>query len=261
MFTELPVERRPAAARAAGFDAVESWWPFDRPVPGDAEVDRFVRSITDAGVSLVVLNFYAGDMPAGERGVLSDPARAREFTDNADVVAGIGERLGCRLFNALHGTRTGGTPEQQDELAVRSLRYAAEAVGRIGGQVLLEPLSGVPGYPLRTAAEAMALVERVRATGLDGRLGLLFDLYHLVVNEDDPRAALQRWSADIGHVQIADAPGRHEPGTGGIDFAEFFAQLDAVGYPGRIGLEYLPTGASADGFGWLQHVPAGGRAR
>ncbi|GAA0525175.1 hydroxypyruvate isomerase [Saccharopolyspora subtropica] len=253
LFTELDVLERPAAAKAAGFDKVEFWWPFPVAVPSDRDVDRFVRAITDAGVSLVGLNFFAGDMPAGDRGVLSDPDRAGEFADNVDVVVGIGERLGCRAFNALYGNRTDGVdPAAQDQVATESLIRAATAVSRIDGVVLIEPVSGMPAYPLKTAADALAVIDRVHAEGGVDNLRLLFDIYHLVVNGDDPDAVLDRHAGAIGHVQIADAPGRNEPGTGEIDFERYFDKLDAAGYAGNIGLEYKPSGASADSFHWIK---------
>src|SRR6185312_10277194 len=119
LLTELPLLERAAAAKAAGFDAVEFWWPFAGSVPSDAEVDAFARSITDAGVQLTGLNFNAGDMPAGDRGLVSWIGRESEFKDNIDVVAGIGERLGTKAFNALYGNRQDGQdPAAQDELAV-----------------------------------------------------------------------------------------------------------------------------------------------
>ncbi|KAA5833497.1 TIM barrel protein [Saccharopolyspora hirsuta] len=253
LFTELDVLDRPAAAKAAGFDAVEFWWPFPEAVPADRDVDRFVQAIEDAGVSLVGLNFFAGDMPAGDRGVLSNPDRAGEFADNVDVVVGIGERLGCRAFNALYGNRIDGVdPAAQDQVATESLVRASKAVSRIGGAVLIEPVSGMPAYPLKTAADAIAVIDRVRAAGGDDNLRLLFDIYHLVVNGDDPDAALDAYAKSVGHVQIADAPGRNEPGTGEIDFDRFFNRLDAAGYNGYVGLEYKPSGASADSFSWIK---------
>jgi len=249
LFTELDLLRRPAAARAAGFDAVEFWWPFAEPVPADAEVERFARAIEDAGVRLVGLNFHAGDMPAGERGVLSHPRRAREFAANLDVVADLGRRLGCRKFNALYGTRLDGvSAAEQDEVAAASLARAAEVVGGFGGAVLLEPVSGTPGYPLLTAADAAAVIERVGADNVR----LLFDVYHLVVNGDDPWAVLSERAGSIGHVQIADAPGRGAPGTGEIDFERFWPALAAAGYDGHVGLEYRPGGPSAGSFGWIR---------
>lgn len=251
LFTELELLDRPAAAKAAGFDAVEFWWPFAQPVPADSEVDRFVRAIEDAGVSLVGLNFFGGDLPSGERGVLSDPARTSEFTDNIDVAVGIGERSGCRAFNALYGNRIDGVdPGVQDDLATETLTRAAKATSTIGGVVLIEPISGVSSYPLKTAEEALAVIDRVHAEGVDN-LRLLFDIYHLVANGDDPDLVLEQHPETIGHVQVADVPGRGEPGSGEVDFAHYFDKLDAVGYTGHIGLEYKPTGATVDSFGWI----------
>ena len=123
LFTELPLLERPAAAKQAGFDAVEFWWPWPVAVPDDAEIDRFVAAVTDAGVQLIGLNFAAGDMPAGDRGLVSWPARSGEFRDNVDVTVGIGERLGCRAFNALYGNRVEGvSAAEQDELGRREPR-------------------------------------------------------------------------------------------------------------------------------------------
>ena len=129
LFTELPLLERPAAAKAAGFDAVEFWWPFAVAVPSDAEVDKFVSAVQDAGVALVGLNFFAGDMPAGDRGLVSWPARSAEFRDNIPVVAAIGERLGCTAFNALYGNRVdGASAAEQDDLAAENLTLAAQGV-------------------------------------------------------------------------------------------------------------------------------------
>ncbi|GAB2746898.1 TIM barrel protein [Salinifilum aidingensis] len=252
LFTELDLLDRPAAAKAAGFDAIEFWWPFPDPVPSDREVDRFVRAVEDAGVSLVGLNFFAGDMPGGDRGVLSQPARAQEFRDNIDVTVDIGKRLGCRAFNALYGNRVEGVdPAEQDAVATESLVRAAESVGEIDGTVLVEPVSGTPSYPLHTAGDAVAAIERARARGVHN-VRLLLDIYHLVVNGDDPSRAVRDHGRHIGHVQIADAPGRNEPGTGSIDFARHFRELDDLGYTGHIGLEYKPSGASTDSFTWIK---------
>src|ERR1700694_5310323 len=149
LFTELPLLERPAAARDAGFDAVEFWWPFAEAVPTDHDVDAFVGALEDAGVELVALNFFAGDMPGGDRGVLSWPGREREFRDNAAVVVAIGDQTGCRAFNALYGNRVeGADPAAQDDLAAENLRYAADAVAGIGGTVLVEAVSGPQRYPL-----------------------------------------------------------------------------------------------------------------
>ncbi|WP_376768520.1 hydroxypyruvate isomerase family protein [Pseudonocardia pini] len=235
-FPDLPVLERAGAAAAAGFSAVEFWWPFASAAPSDLEVGRFAASVESAGVELVGLNLAAGDMPAGDRGLVSWPGRAQEFRDSVAVAVGLGERLGTRIFNALYGNRIDGVTGQ-DDLADENLAHAAKEAGRIGATVVLEPLSGADRYPLRTAADAVAVLDRVGAE----HLGLLFDVYHLAVNGDDLDAAITRFADRIAHVQLADAPGRHEPGTGDIDFPHVLDALEKAGYTGRIALEYVPT--------------------
>jgi hydroxypyruvate isomerase len=252
LFTELPWLERPAAAREAGFAAVEFWWPFAEPVPADGEVDAFARSVEDAGVSLIGLNFAAGDMPGGDRGLVSWPGRSAEFRDNLDVTVGIGERLGCRMFNALYGNRVdGATPAAQDELAVENLALAGRALARIDGTVLVEPVSGAPRYPLLTAADAVGVIDRVHAETGVANLGFLCDLYHLDVNGDDVDAVIARFADRVAHVQIADAPGRHEPGTGHIDLDGHLGKLAAAGYDGWVALEYKPLAGTVEGLDWL----------
>ena len=257
LFTELPPLERPAAAKEAGFDAVEFWWPFPVAVPSDAEIDAFVAAIRDAGVQLVGLNFFAGDMPGGDRGLVSWPARSQEFRDNVDVTVGIGEQLGCRAFNALYGNRVDDAqPEEQDTLAVENLALAGRSASRVGGTVLVEPVSGAPRYPLLTAADAIGVIDRVaEETGVTN-LGFLCDLYHLAVNGDDVDRVIDTYGRRVAHVQIADAPGRNEPGTGELDLDRYLGELAAAGYDGWVGLEYKPSGASADSFGWLHRSAA-----
>ena len=248
LLTDLPLLERPAAARAAGFDAVEFWWPFDTSVPADKDVDAFVDAVRDAGVRLSGLNFNAGDMPGGDRGLVSWIGREAEFAENVAVVAAIGGRTGCRAFNALYGNRQPEhAPEAQDELAVRNLVAAAEGVAGIGGTVLLEPISGAPAYPLTTARDALDVIEKVRDAGA-GNVRLLADLYHLAVNGDDVDAVVQAHAAEFGHLQIADAPGRHEPGTGELPLRRWIARSRELGYSGLVGLEYKAS--QQDPFAW-----------
>jgi hydroxypyruvate isomerase len=251
LFTELPLLERPQAAKQAGFDAVEFWWPWPVAVPSDADVEEFVAAVTSADVQLVGLNFFAGDMGGGDRGLVSWPARSGEFKDNIDITVALGERLGCRAFNALYGNRVDdSTPEEQDDLAAENLVLAAKSAQRIGAVVLVEPVSGAPRYPLLTAADALKVIDRASADGVDN-VRLLFDVYHLAVNGDDVEAAVDVSAGRIGHVQIADAPGRNEPGTGTLDIAYYLSRLAAAGYDGWVGLEYKPSGKSVDSFGWL----------
>ncbi len=261
IFTELPLLERPAAAKAAGFDAVEYWWPFAEAVPADKDADAFVRAIRDAGVSLVGLNFFAGDMPGGDRGLVSWTGRESEFRDNIDATVGIADQLGCKAFNALYGNRIQGQdPKAQDELGAENLARAAVGVAGIGGTVLVEPVSGSPDYPLLTAGDALAVIDRVQeASGADN-IGLLADLYHLTVNGDDVDKVIADQVSRIAHVQIADSPGRGEPGSGDLPIDDQLTALERGGYNGWVGLEYKPTTASADSFEWVARDRRGSAA-
>jgi hydroxypyruvate isomerase len=250
LFTEVDLLERPAAARAAGFDAIEFWWPWpDQPVPPDTEIDKFVTAVRDAGVHLIGLNFFAGDLAGADSGVLSIPARSAEFRDNIAVTMGIGEALGVPAFNALYGNRVNDvTPEQQDDLATENLTLAARAAAAIGGTVLVGPVSGPKPYPLRTANDVAAVLDRVHAPNL----GMCCDLFHLANNGDDIDAALIAYAHRIAHVQIADHPGRGEPGTGTLDLKRHLSTIAASGYSGYVGLEYIPTTTTIDSLRWLR---------
>lgn len=250
LLTHLPILERPAAVRTAGFDAVEFWWPFATAVPSDREVTSFVTAVRNAGVQLSGLNFFAGDMAAGDRGILSQPKRSSEFIDNIEVAIGIGEQLGCRGFNALYGLRTEqDSPEHCDELATENLIRATEAAARIGGTVLIEPVSGSADYPLLTADDALAVVNRVRTNSSNENIALLADFYHLSVNGDDVASVIARHAAEFGHVQIADAPGRGAPGSGELPITDWITAAADGGYQGWVGLEY--KSADNDPFAWL----------
>jgi hydroxypyruvate isomerase len=250
LFTEVELLKRPAAAQAAGFDAIEFWWPWpDQPVPPDAEIDRFVAAVRDAGVQLIGLNFFAGDLAGADCGVLSIPARSAEFRDNIAVTMSIGEALGVPAFNALYGNRVDDVgPEQQDDLAAENLLLAAQAAAAIDRTVLLEPISGPKPYPLRTADDVAAVLDRVAAPNI----GFLCDLFHLANNGDDVDAALLAYAHRIAHVQIADHPGRGEPGTGTLDLQRYLSTIEANGYSGYVGLEYIPTTTTIDSLRWLR---------
>jgi hydroxypyruvate isomerase len=253
LFRELPLVDRPAAARAAGFDTVEFWWPWpDQPVPAAADVDAFVRVIEDAGVQLVGLNFFAGDLAGPDCGVLSIPARSAQFRDNVPVVTDLVRRLGIRGCNALYGNRVDdATPAEQDTLARENLAIAAAALETVGATVLIEAVSGPKPYPLRTADDAVAVVDDLRAAG-HTNVGFLCDLFHLANNGDDVAAAITRHTAATRHVQIADWPGRSEPGTGRLPLDRYLADLAAAGYGGFVALEYQPTTDDTEtGLAWL----------
>lgn len=250
LFAEVGLLERPAAARAAGFDAIEFWWPWpDQPTPADAEVDSFITAVRDAGVHLIGLNFFAGDLAGPDCGVLSIPARSAEFRDNIDVAVGIGKILGVPAFNALYGNRASeATPEQQDELAVENLRLAAGAAAGIDARILLEPVSGPKPYPLRTAGDVIAVLDRLEAPNV----GFLCDVFHLANNRDDIDAALASYARRIAHVQIADHPGRGEPGSGSLELDRYLSMIQSSGYSGYVSLEYIPTTTTIDSLRWLR---------
>ncbi|NNH75749.1 TIM barrel protein [Nocardia uniformis] len=236
LFTDLPLLERPAAAKAAGFDAVEFWWPFgEDPTPGDKEVDAFVGAISDAGVQLVGLNFI-DLIPAG-RGLVSVPGEENRFRDNIDVAVEIAARTGCRALNALYGNRIPGTdPEKQDALALENLGLAARAAQKVGATVLLEALNSYESqaYPIVSSAHAVRIIEQVG----EPNMRFLCDFYHLARMGENLTGVIDTWGRYIGHVQIADSPDRGRPGSGVLDFEALFAALDASGYDGYIGLEY-----------------------
>jgi hydroxypyruvate isomerase len=245
LFTELPLLERPAAAAAAGFDAIELWWPFDGPVPDDASLDALAVAITDAGVQLVGLNFDAGHMPSGDRGLLSSKATSQRFRDNIDVTVGFAERLGCRTLNALYGNTTDDT---DPELALENLALAAKSASRIGATVVLEALNSIetPHYPVTSSALAFQIIDQVPGTAF------LADFYHLARMGEDLSALISEHAGRFGHVQIADVPGRGQPGTGELDYPSLLRQLADSPYEGPVGLEYKPVGPSEASFGWLE---------
>ncbi|MEU4874687.1 TIM barrel protein [Streptomyces sp. NPDC021608] len=257
LFTELPLLERPAAAAAAGFGAVELWWPWiDSPTPEQCELDALKRAIEDAGVRLTGLNFYAGRLPGPDRGALSLPgAESERFRANVEVAAGFAQSLGCGALNALYGNRVEGVdPAEQDALALENLVLAARAADRIGATLLIEALNRPesPLYPLVSAAAAVGIVDKVNAaTGL-GNARFLMDLYHLSMNGEDLPSVIERHASRTGHVQIADTPGRGAPGTGTLPLEELLDRLTEAGYDGWVGLEYKSGDRpGAEAFGWL----------
>ncbi|MGW1272446.1 TIM barrel protein [Streptomyces sp. NPDC002491] len=257
LFTELPLLQRPAAAAAAGFTAVELWWPWiDSPTPDPSELDALGKAIEDAGVQLTGLNFYAGRLPGPDRGALSIPgAESDRFRANVDVAADFAGSLGCTALNALYGNRVDGVdPAEQDALALENLVLAARAAHRIGAILLIEALNRPesPRYPLVSAAAAVSVVDRVNeASGL-GNAKFLMDLYHLSRNGEDLPSAIERYASSTGHVQIADDPGRGAPGTGSLPLEDLLDRLRRAGYDGWTGLEYKPGDRpSSEAFEWL----------
>jgi hydroxypyruvate isomerase len=246
IFTELPLVERPAAAAAAGFEAAELWWPFAEPVPDETRIDELAEAFESAGIGLACLNTFGGDLSNGDRGILSVPGRAQEFSDNLAVAVELAGRLGCRTINTLYGRHWPGSTEDLDEhLAIESLRLAVRAADAIGARVIVEAINPVdiPGYGLPTVTAAVAFLDKARDAGVEAWLS--FDVYHAAMAGESLDGLIDRYVDRIGHVQLADVPGRHEPGSGDIDFAGMLGRLEDGGYDGWVGLEYAPSMDSA----------------
>jgi hydroxypyruvate isomerase len=253
LFGDRPILDRPAAAAAAGFDAVEMWWPFADLVPTSADVDGLVRSFDEAGVDLVSMNLALGRVDAGQHGLVALPDERARFRDHLDAAIAIAGRLGAKVLNALYGNPPDGLPRGLlDDTAVENLAVAARLAAGIGATVVLEALNPVdfPRYGLHRTGQALALADRVRAeTGAE--VAILFDVYNVQRSEGDLLARIAAHAARFGHVQIADVPGRFRPGTGEVSFERVLPALEAAGYAGYVGLEYRPSPDPADTFSWL----------
>ena len=244
LFPELPFLERFAAARVVGFRGVEFMFPYAFPV---ADIACALR---DNGLQQVLFNLPAGDWDAGERGIASHPGRESEFRDGVALALETAARLRCSRLNCLAGLRLPEVSEaEQAAVLAANLRYAAEACARAGVRLLVEPINSridMPGFWLDTPAKAITCID---AAGHDN-LYLQFDIYHAQIMTGDLANQLTRWLPRIAHLQIADLPGRHQPGTGEINYPFLFAHLEALGYADWIGCEYRPQGTTVDSLRW-----------
>ncbi len=247
LFGEVPFLDRFAAARSAGFDAVEFVSPYEHRAADVAAAAR------DAGVEVALFNLPAGSWAKGDRGMACDPARAAEFREGVARALEYARALGCTRLHAMAGIRPAGVPEPVLRATyVASLRLAAEALAREGRTLLVEGINSrdMPGYYLGTSRQAFGILDEVGAANLH----YLYDVYHMQIMEGDLAPTLEARLPRIGHVQIADTPGRHEPGTGEINYRFLLRHLDRIGYRGIVGCEYRPLGRTEDGLGWMREV-------
>ncbi len=242
LFTELPLEARFEAARDAGFVAVE------HPAPYALPADHAARLLADSGLPYVQFGLPSGDASRGEKGIAIHAGRRSEFLDGLARALDYADALGVSMLHVMAGIVPADLDRERAWGAyLEHLSLAAEAAGATGRTILVEAMSpgAVPGYLVATPADA----ERaLRACGAPN-VKLLLDVFHTESVGDDPAATLERLSDKVAHVHIADLPGRHEPGTGRIDFQAVARALD--GYGGHVGCEYVPAGRTGDGLAWM----------
>ncbi len=247
LFCEQPLAERFAAAARAGFTAVEIQFPYELPA---AQIAGLLR---EHQLQLVLHNLPAGDWAGGEHGIACHPDRVDEFRAGVALAIDYATALGCPQLNCLAGIAPSGVPEAEVRaIFVANLRHAAAELKRAGLKLLVEPINTVdiPGFYVSRTVQALALLDEACALGADN-VFLQYDVYHAQRMEGDLGNTLTRHLPRIAHVQIADNPGRHEPGTGEINYPWLFRHLDALGYSGWVGCEYRPATTTGAGVGWL----------
>lgn len=245
LFTERDFLDRFQAAADAGFKAVEIQFPYS------FAPKAIGQARTRAKIEVAMFNLPAGNLEEGERGIACLPEREAEFRKGVAWAAEYAAALDCRQVNVLAGLLPKGADRKDAMYSLaNSLAYAAKAMGEHDVRVTVEPINdqAAPDYIVQRTAEAM---EAVEAAG-HPNLYLQADLFHMATMGEDIVPALKKIGAKLGHIQFADHPGRHEPGTGKLDFKAIFAALDEMGYDGWVGAEYVPEGKTVDGLGWLK---------
>ncbi|MDQ2780512.1 MAG: hydroxypyruvate isomerase [Pseudomonadota bacterium] len=247
LFTEVPMLDRFERAARAGFSSVEIQFPYE------ATAEQVKERLTANRLKMVLHNLPAGDWAAGDRGMANDPNRVDEFRAGVQRAIEYATVLQVRQLNCLCGlTPAGVDAKTVRSTAVDNLRHAAAELKRAGLKLLIEPVNtfDVPGFWLNRTDLALSVLDEV---GADNAY-VLFDIYHAQRSAGELAATLEKHVKRIGHIQVADNPGRHEPGSGEINYEFLFAHLDRIGYSGFVGCEYKPSGATEAGLGWLEQA-------
>ena len=245
LFHEVAFLDRFERARAAGFSAVEFWWP------AGIDLNAVQEAVARAELRVAVLNFDAGDMANGERGFVSDPTRQERFREHVPVALRLAKAVDCDALNTLVGLRSPRLIlEEQLEVARRNVAWAADQAARQGAVVLLEAINSIENGPYLLTSTRQASELR-QSIGRENVL-LQYDAYHMQRMEGNLVETLRTYMSEVGHVQIADCPGRGEPGSGEINFPFVLGQLQELGYRGYVGLEYRPSnGNTEESLHWL----------
>lgn len=244
LFPEVDFLDRFEQAAGAGFKAVECMFLY----PWKKE--ELAEKLAKYGLQQVLFNMPAGDWAGGERGLACLPGREGEFREGVGLAIEYAQALGCPNVNCLVGLTPADSPEKVRRTLIDNLRFASEALGKKGIRLLVEPLNNrdVPGFYLSDTRSALALIEEAGHPNL----WLQYDVYHMQVMEGDLIRTIGDNLKRIAHIQIADNPGRNEPGTGEINYQNIFRFLDRQGYAGWIGCEYRPLGKTMEGLEWIK---------
>jgi hydroxypyruvate isomerase len=247
LFNEVPFLDRFAAAADAGFTAVEFLFPYPY------KADELAGLLQQNGLKLVLHNLPAGNWEAGERGIACLPHRVAEFQEGVGRAIEYAKALNVPQLNCLVGIPTPGIDADKARATiVDNLRFAAGELKKEGIRLLVEPCNSydIPGFALNHSSEGLDVI---RATGSDN-IFLQYDIYHMQRMEGELAATIRKNLASIAHIQLADNPGRNEPGTGEINYPFLFDLLDSLGYEGYVGCEYKPRTTTTEGLGWIQRI-------
>jgi hydroxypyruvate isomerase len=249
LFTERPFLDRFELAAKAGFKAVEFLFPYA------FSAGEIKQRLEANGLQLVLHNLPAGDWDAGERGIACHSDRKGEFREGVEKAIGYASILGVRQLNCLVGKAPEGVADDVSrQTVVENLRYAANSLKKSGLNLLIEPINtyDIPGFYLNRTVQAAGILAEVGATNAY----IQYDIYHAQRMEGELAATMEKYLPRIGHIQLADNPGRNEPGTGEINYPFLFALLDRIGYDGWIGCEYKPAAGTEAGLGWRDKLIA-----
>lgn len=250
LYPDSPFLERFARARASGFKYVEFQFPYEY------ETAALARALNENGLHAVLFNLPAGNLEAGERGIAGLPQRIEEFRRGVALAIDTAHALGVTRLNCLVGKRDPELPPgEQTRVMIENLRYAAGALQGEGLALMIEPLNAfdMPGFMLPNPSTGFLIQQRVGAPNLY----VQYDIYHAQRSEGELANTLHDQLPRIGHIQLADNPGRHQPGTGEINFRFLLKYLDEIGYAGYVGLEYVPQGATEGSLDWIREYDLG----
>jgi hydroxypyruvate isomerase len=244
LFTEKPFMERFSAARAAGFDSVEFMFPYDYPL------EDIKRQLNETGLHLILCNLPAGNWAGGDRGTASNPERREEFRTGVTKGIQAALALGVSRLNCLVGLKHQDISDRETwDTLTENIRYAADSLAKEGIRLMLEPINhfDMPGFALNTCSRVLTMISELSHPNVY----LQFDIYHARRENEDAMSLLRNHLERIGHIQIADCPGRHQPGTGETDFKRLLPEIDRVGYKDFVSLEYIPTPDTLSSLSWL----------